>query len=329
MEKTTRTTRKTKPKVRRSGAVPAGTDAEAQLTVILKEVTQKIENVSSISVVTGDLKPDGSSSTGEGAADYGEGHDPDEVWGIVTNDSSIPGGIRLVIEKTDNTALAPIESAAESGSLVAAEGSAQMSAEEMKALVSDKDIKTALDIYLLMSDGSRVTQFNGMYEIKLLLPAELRGMSGLQVVYVADDGKVEVFETVREGNYLTFTTAHFSEFFILGDTELDLWWLIITLSVLLAIELVAILLIALSKKKKGEDGADGGKGDAQNEGEAQDEKQDEKRDAGQKGAAAKMNMVFPPLLAVNPVGRSTRSHRAGRARPHRGGSHHRHAHQGQ
>lgn len=191
--------------------------------------------------------------------------------------------------------LAPIESAAESGSLVAAEGSAQMSAEEMKALVSDKDIKTTLDIYLLMSDGSRVTQFNGMYQIKLLLPAELRGMSGLQVVYVADDGKVEVFETVREGNYLTFTTAHFSEFLILGDTELDLWWLIITLSVLLAIELVAILLIALSKKKKGEDGADGGKGDAQNKDEAQGEKQGDS----QKGAAAKMNMVFSPLLAVN------------------------------
>ncbi len=170
-----------------------------------------------------------------------------------------------------------------------------MSAEEMKALVSDKDIKTALDIYLLMSDDSRVTQFNGMYQIKLLLPSELRGMSGLQVVYVADDGKVEVFETVRDGNYLTFTTAHFSEFLILGDTELDLWWLIITLSVLLAIELIAILLIALSKKKKGEDGADDGKGDAQNEDEAQGEKQG----AGQKGAAAKMNMVFPPLLAVN------------------------------
>ena len=167
--------------------VVPGENAQADLDKVVEDALADIANVPSNSVVAGDIRPDGSSASGEGQADYGEGHDPDEIWGVVTNDSSIPGGIKLVIEKTDGSALSAIESASQSGGLVSAEGSS-LSAEDMQRAVADKDIKTTLDVYLLMSDGSKVTEFEGMYKIKLLLPADMRGMSGLQVVYVADDG---------------------------------------------------------------------------------------------------------------------------------------------
>ena len=167
--------------------VVPGENAQADLDKVVEDALADIANVPSNSVVAGDIRPDGSSASGEGHADYGEGHDPDEIWGVVTNDSSIPGGIKLVIEKTDGSALSAIESASQSGGLVSAEGSS-LSAEDMQRAVADKDIKTTLDVYLLMSDGSKVTEFEGMYKIKLLLPADMRGMSGLQVVYVADDG---------------------------------------------------------------------------------------------------------------------------------------------
>ncbi len=157
--------------------VVPGENAQADLDKVVEDALADIANVPSNSVVAGDIRPDGSSPSGEGQADYGEGHDPDEIWGVVTNDSSIPGGIKLVIEKTDGSALSAIESASQSGGLVSAEGSS-LSAEDMQRGVADKDIKTTLDVYLLMSDSSKVTEFEGMYKIKLLLPADMRGMSG-------------------------------------------------------------------------------------------------------------------------------------------------------
>ncbi len=90
-----------------------------------------------------------------------------------------------------------------------------------------------------------------------------------------------------EGNYLTFTTAHFSEFYILGDTELNLWWLIITLPVILALELVVIALLAARKKRDKE-------GDAERGRDASDPRN------GAEQGTAKMNAFVPaPLLAVN------------------------------
>ena len=266
-------------------AVTSGEGADARLEIILEETLERLENVSMSSVVAGDVKPDGSSPSG-GSADYGEGHDGSQIWGIVTNDAGLPGGIQLVIEKTDNDVMSAIESAAQSDGLVAAEGS-DLSKDDLPALVADKEVKTALDIYLL-KNNVRVEQFEGYYVVKILLPQDMRAMSGLQVVYVGDDGRVEVFETKIEGNYLVFTTAHFSEFYILGDTELNLWWLIITLSVIFVLELVVIALLAARRNKK--DDGENGENDGTKQGEPQTAQ----------GGAVKMNAFIPaPLMAVN------------------------------
>ena len=90
------------------------------------------------------------------------------------------------------------------------------------------------------------------------------------MVYVADDGSVEVFETIINGNYLEFTTSHLSEFYILGDTSLDLWWLIITLAVILLIEIIVIVVLALRRREDGKGGKE-----------------------------SKVSAFVPPVLAVN------------------------------
>ena len=126
----------------------------------------------------------------------------------------------------------------------------------MRDLVAQKDIKCVLDIYL-RHNGVIITEFEGYYRIKVLLPEQMRSMSGLQVVYVADDGSVQVYDTaIEDGMYLTFTTAHFSNFYILGDKVVDLWWLIILLAVILVIELILIVWLLKQRRdadKKGEE----------------------------------------------------------------------------
>lgn len=225
-------------------------EAQQKLDDILNEMLEKLDASPVSGVSVGDIKPDKTPSVDGGTGDYEPDHDG-SIWGIVTNDSGMPGSIQLVIEETESDKLDTIESAAASGSLVSAEGS-ELTAEEMRELLSDKDIKCALDIYLL-ANGVVITEFEGYYRIMVLLPEAMRDMSGLQVVFVADDGSVEVFETsIEDGKYLVFTTAHFSEFYILGDTEVSLWWLIILLAVFLVIELILIVWLVVQKNDKKE-----------------------------------------------------------------------------
>ena len=228
--------------------------AAEKLEQILSDALDKLDESPVSSVTVGDIKPDKTPSVEGGTGDYEEGHDG-SIWGIVTNVSGMPGSIELVIEETDADKQHEIESAAKNGALVAAEGSA-LTESEMRDLVAQKDIKCVLDIYL-RHNGVIITEFEGYYQIKVLLPEQMRSMSGLQVVYVADDGSVQVYDTaIEDGMYLTFTTAHFSNFYILGDKVVDLWWLIILLAVILVIELILIVWLLKQRRdadKKGEE----------------------------------------------------------------------------
>lgn len=192
-------------------------------------------------------------------AEYGEQPDSSPVWGIVTNDASMPGGIRLIIEKIDEEKAAVIEKSVKNavngnGELVAANGST-LNEEKMKELVGGKKVASALDIYLL-KNSVKITEFNGVYTVKILLTEEQRRMIDAQVVYVRDDGTVEVFETtIEEDKYLVFSTTHFSEFYVLETPTLNLWWLIIALSVILLLEIIAIAFI-IAKREKDKNGND-------------------------------------------------------------------------
>ncbi len=230
-----------------------GKTAEELLSEVLGAARDAYETVPVVAVTAGDIRADKSASKEGGTGDYPEC--ADEIWGIVTNDESMPGGIRLVIEKADSESERAIEAAAKSGNLKAADG-ASFTPEEMKALVSGKRAVSELDIYLL-KNNARFDAFEGKYVVKILLPAALReGAETLQVVYVGDDGTVEVYETtVEDGKYLVFTTTHFSDFVILGEKEESdwWWWIIILLSVILAALIVANIVVAVKRSHEEDD----------------------------------------------------------------------------
>lgn len=218
-------------------------DWQNAIDELLNEAKEKLDDAPVTSVVKGDLVPS------DGSADYGEDHDGNEIWGIVTNESGIEGSVVLVIEKVEEEREEQIRSALMNGNLISAEGS-DIAEEELSTLVQDKEVKSTIDIYLL-KNNAKITEFDGVYLVKILLDNEMRSMSGLQVVYFDDNGNVQVYRTsIEDGKYLVFTTTHFSEFFILGEPELNLWWLIITLSVLFVIELIAIAVVWIKRKKQ-------------------------------------------------------------------------------
>lgn len=184
--------------------------------------------------------------------DYAEGYDGNALWGTVTNESGIEKGTVLTVEKKDNASL-DVEAAAKNGKLKAAAGSG-LTKSEMEELVDNRAVVATLDISL--AKGSvKLDKFTGNYVVTVLLPAELRDQA-LVVVCAGENGDVEVFDAQisEDGKYLTFTTDHFSEFVLLGEGDVtDVWWLVITLTAVVAVELFILLAVLLKKgsRKKG------------------------------------------------------------------------------
>ena len=217
---------------------------EENLQEIYNQAIAELKAAPTWAVTAGEITANGTTD------DYAEDYEGTTLWGYVTNDEGIEGGVTLSIETKDSTAT--IE-AIQNGTLKAAAGS-NLTEEEMKAIVENKDVISTFDISLL-KQNAKVETFNGLYKVTVLLPEALRDIDGIEVVYMGANGEVEVYnaEVSEDGRYLTFTTEHFSEFVILGEATVNLWWLVITLTVVLGLELVALLVVLLKKGGKKEE----------------------------------------------------------------------------
>src|SRR5690625_1167851 len=104
----------------------------------------------------------------------------------------------------------------------------------------------------LYDDEVKYTEYNGVYTVNLLLPRNLRTHTNLSVLYKGIE-KVEVFEVETNGDWITFKTDHFSEFYLIGDSivgeqTVNLWWLIITLLIIITLEIVVIVILKVKNK---------------------------------------------------------------------------------
>ena len=118
----------------------------------------------------------------------------------------------------------------------------------------EAEMLVAYDIYF--TEGGAVVSVDGQnYTVKLLIPAKYRGLDDdqLAVIHIKDDGTVELMEATREGNYMTFTTTHFSKYAIVSLKEASLVWLWILLAVLVVGG--AVVAYVLLKKRNGGDTA--------------------------------------------------------------------------
>lgn len=85
----------------------------------------------------------------------------------------------------------------------------------VKLLVNGKEIKELYAIKLLL-DGQPI-QPDGSVKVKIKLTAEQKTLGGLQIIYVSDQGVVTVIPSTIDGDYIIFTTDHFSNYGLIAN----------------------------------------------------------------------------------------------------------------
>ena len=87
---------------------------------------------------------------------------------------------------------------------------------------------------------------NGEFTVKLLLSEEYKDLEGLTVVHIAEDGTTTEHTATVEGEYITFSTTHFSVYSLVQveDAPSNAWviWLVIILLIAIVVPVVFIII---------------------------------------------------------------------------------------
>lgn len=128
-------------------------------------------------------------------------------------------------------------------------GGTRLTQVEIAEMIKTLDVMAAYQMRL--TDAANVTRSpNGTFEIRLLLPAELRNVTGLQVAFYNDKtGEIEILDTERDGNCLVFYATHIEDFVIMGDPTMNLTGFIVALGLILACQLVGVILLLVRRAK--------------------------------------------------------------------------------
>ena len=117
--------------------------------------------------------------------------------------------------------------------------------EKMLSILGTQEVAAAYKIIISNMDDA-----DGTYEIRLLIPKDLRTMQGLHVAYYNDaTGELEMLETRVDGDYLIFVTDRLTDFIIIGDPNISLVPVITVLGVTLLFQLIAIIYLLVRRKK--------------------------------------------------------------------------------
>ncbi len=168
----------------------------------------------------------------------------------LTTHAGLPQGTKLFGSTIENIErlMNSVDTAIGVGN-VAMGGSSMTLAEALEALRS-LEVKAAYQMKLTNSANALFNEFNGKYEIRVLLPTELRHVSGLQVAYYDEKtGVLEVLDTQKDGNCLVFFADRIADFVILGDPTVNLTGFIIALGLILACQLIAIIILLARRAK--------------------------------------------------------------------------------
>lgn len=166
----------------------------------------------------------------------------------LTADAGLPQGIKLLQSRLENLSglIAAVNDAIASGR-VSMGGSSMTLAEVNEALQS---LEVVAAYSMKLTDGSSAfTSFRGNYELRLLIPNDLRGETGLLVGYYDEKTGLQVLDTTRDGNYLIFTSDRIADFVILADPTVNLTGLIYTLFGILFCQLIAVILLLVNRAK--------------------------------------------------------------------------------
>ncbi len=134
----------------------------------------------------------------------------------------------------------------------------RMSAKQKSVLNADKallrrlgrsEVLTGLDITLV----NGLTPADNHYRVRFLLPENIDGASVLGVIYLKEDGTAEYLSCKADGSMLEFTTSHFSEFYLVAESPLNLLPVILILCILLILEAIALLILVARARRRAQE----------------------------------------------------------------------------
>ncbi len=172
-----------------------------------------------MNIATADGKLVGTDITSNTVLQYPQGSD--EIWANVRNEAGLDAALLFVLQKqgkTDTDALRErFEDALKKGSILSTDEG--IGADMLTTLLENAELKLGMDI-TLNKDAATLTQFAGTYVVTVLLPQDLQGIEGLDIISVGEDGSVSYHPAEITGNYLTFETTHFSVYGMVGKDTL-------------------------------------------------------------------------------------------------------------
>lgn len=191
---------------------------------------------------------DGKYNKTDETLDY-DSEDVDEYFSIVENAQGLDEGVRVVVTKIEIT----VDAVANVKNHLKTDEINDFGLNIDKEALKKQGVIAKLEISLVDINDQKLSaeHLSGIYKISFLLPVELRNSQNIRVVFLDENNNLtEVFETSRDGNWITFETEHFSGFYLVADEDqtINLWWLIILLSVLILIE-IAVIILKLKKDR--------------------------------------------------------------------------------
>lgn len=168
----------------------------------------------------------------------------------LTAASGLWQGSKLFGERMSDIAklTSSVNEAIQAGKISLADGNTVTLSEALNALRS-LDVMAGYNLRLIAgTEGSIPAQ--GTYTLRMLLPEDLRSMTGLTVAYYhSKTGMLEVLPTERDGDCLVFCADEITDFVILGDQTVNLTGIILALSMILLCQLIAIAWLLIRRTK--------------------------------------------------------------------------------
>ncbi len=176
-----------------------------------------------------------------------DGYDPgvSGYFGEIACENGLPSDVSLTVTCTTDTDIAEtLKAAAKARKIYLADGSA-VSAEVWK-LLKNCYVSAAMSI----RPSRELTTSGGLYRVSLLLPERVMASAVIGVVFVREDGSAEFFPITSEDGVLRFDTSHFSNFYLVSESSVNLVPWIVLLCVIIFCEALALLLLWVRKARR-------------------------------------------------------------------------------
>lgn len=113
------------------------------------------------------------------------------------------------------------------------------------ALIRKGTIALGVDITL-----SDCPQILSPFNLQLLLPQSFSDENVLGVVFIKDDGSAEFYSVLQRDLLISLDLSHLSKYYVITESTLDLSPLIIFLTVLIGIEMIALVVLLIIRRNR-------------------------------------------------------------------------------